>query len=831
MTSANPELQLAEEFVRDTGCNLFLTGKAGTGKTTFLHGVKDTAGKRLIITAPTGVAAINAGGVTLHSFFQLPFGPFLPGREEENRRHRFTSQKINIIKSLDLLVIDEISMVRADLLDGVDSVLRRHRRSELPFGGVQLLLIGDLHQLPPVVKDEEWRLLQQSYDSPYFFSSNALQRSELLTIELKKIYRQEDDRFIAILNQVRNNQLDQTALQTLNDRYRPLLSDDELRGAITLCSHNSGAETINRSRLAGLGGRVYRFSAEVEGEFPEQAYPTEASLELKEGAQVMFVRNDPSPEKRYFNGRIGRLTGIAGETIRVRCSEDDEDITVDPATWENTEYRLDQESMTIAENRIGSFRQYPLKLAWAITIHKSQGLTFDRAIIDAQAAFAHGQVYVALSRCRSLDGMLLSSPLAARAIRCDPTIRRFFAQDRQPPDASLLAKAKIGYQQQLILDCFDFSRLRSLLNRLLFVVRSSSGLLTLTGSLLPGPLQEQIETEICRVGDNFRQQLQGLFPAEELPGENVLIRERLGKASSYFSEKLTSACGDAVVNLTVETDNQEIRKKATAALKLLRQEWAVKLAGVRSSAEGFSPFRYNLALATAMIDHQGGTSRKHSPAAPSYSEADVGHPELFQALKAWRTSTAARENLAPFQVLHQKTLVQIAVNLPDNMPAMKKIRGVGPRLAERYGEELLAVVRDYRAAHHISEVVLPPAPASEPAAPKTPPASADGLASRLASLTLFDQGRTIKEIASSRGLTTATVEKHLADCIEQGEVEVDRLLAPERQKEIEKHLQPGGPSRRIAEIRQALGGDYGYGEIHFAQAHQRFKERHDPSAE
>ena len=830
MIPANPELQLAEEFVRNTGCNIFLTGKAGTGKTTFLHGVKATAGKRLIITAPTGVAAINAGGVTLHSFFQLPFGPFLPGRDEESRRHRFTSQKINIIKSLDLLVIDEISMVRADLLDGVDSVLRHHRRNELPFGGVQLLLIGDLHQLAPVVKDEEWRLLQHSYDSPYFFSSNALRRSELLTIELKKIYRQEDDRFIAILNQVRNNQLDQVTLQTLNDRYRPLLSDDELRDAITLCSHNSGAETINRTRLAALGGRVYRFSAEVEGEFPEQAYPTEASLELKEGAQVMFVRNDPSPEKRYFNGRIGKVTGIVGETIRVCCSEDDEDITVDPATWENNEYRLDQESMTIAENRIGSFRQYPLKLAWAITIHKSQGLTFDRAIIDAQAAFAHGQVYVALSRCRSLDGMLLSSPLAARAIRFDPTIRRFFAQDRQIPDAALLAKATIGYQQQLILDCFDFGRLRSLLNRLQFVVRSNSGLLTVTGSLLPGPLQEQTETEICRVGDNFRQQLQGLFPEEELPGENPLVKERLGKASTYFAEKLTSASGDAVLNLTVETDNQEIRKKATAALKLLRQEWAVKLAGVRSCAEGFSPFRYNLALATAMID-QGGTSRKNTPAAPSYSEADVGHPELFQALKEWRTSTAARENLAPFQVLHQKTLVQIAVNLPDNMPAVKKIRGIGPRLAERYGEELLAVVRDYRAAHQISEVVLPPATASEPAVLQTPAASSDGLASRLVSLALFDQGQTIKEIASSRGLTTATVEKHLADCIEKGEVEVGRLLAPERQKEIEKHLQPGRPSRRIAEIRQALGGDYGYGEIHFALAHQRFKERHAPSVE
>ena len=271
---ANPELQLADEFVRDTGCNIFLTGKAGTGKTTFLHNLKKKSPKRMIVTAPTGVAAINAGGVTLHSFFQMPFGPFVPG-SETTARHRFSKEKINIIKSLDLLVIDEISMVRADLLDGVDAVLRRYRRSSLPFGGVQLLLIGDLHQLSPVVKDADWRILQQYYDSPYFFSSNTLRQTELITIELQHIYRQEDDHFIGLLNRVRDNNLDQETLSSLNTRHLPGFADADQKaeGYITLCTHNSNADAINASRLQKLAQKTHRFDAEIEGEFPGTFLP------------------------------------------------------------------------------------------------------------------------------------------------------------------------------------------------------------------------------------------------------------------------------------------------------------------------------------------------------------------------------------------------------------------------------------------------------------------------------------------------------------------------------------------------------------------------------
>ncbi len=452
-TLSDPELQLAHDFVENTDRNIFLTGKAGTGKTTFLHNLKKITHKRMIVTAPTGVAAINAGGVTLHSFFQLPFGPFVPGSEAYGRhdRHRFSREKINIVKSLNLLVIDEISMVRADLLDGVDGVLRRYRRSDLPFGGVQLLMIGDLQQLSPVVKEEDWAILREFYDSMYFFASRALSLSDLVVIELKHIYRQSDNRFIELLNRVRDNRLDQASLRELNSRYRKDFRPGDNEGYITLSTHNRSADAINESRLAGLPEKPRSFYAEVDGDFPEYLYPTSPELILKKGAQVMFVKNDPSPEKLYFNGKIGRITRIADRLVSVKCPGDDGEITVEPAIWENIKYRIEPATREI---------QLPLKLAWAITIHKSQGLTFDRAVIDAGAAFVHGQVYVALSRCKTFEGLVLSSPIPAHAIKTDGAVSQFISQTSLTPSSGeKLQTAKILYQQRLITECFDFTAL------------------------------------------------------------------------------------------------------------------------------------------------------------------------------------------------------------------------------------------------------------------------------------------------------------------------------------------------------------------------------------
>ncbi|NQU64616.1 MAG: AAA family ATPase, partial [SAR324 cluster bacterium] len=425
----NPELQLAEQFVEQTASHLFLTGKAGTGKTTFLKNLQLKSAKNMIVTAPTGVSAINAGGVTLHSFFQLPLGPYVPGSEIHDQggrsKFRFSKQKREILNRLDLLVIDEISMVRADILDAVDAVLRRYRAIDEPFGGIQLLMIGDLHQLPPVVKPVDWDLLRPYYDTAYFFSSLALRKTGFTTIELKQVYRQSDPRFIHILNQLRDNRLDEQALVELGNRYLKGFTPEAGQGFITLTTHNAGATRLNISQLKALDGEVRSYSAEISGEFPENIYPAPSSLDLKKGAQVMFLRNETSLDRTYFNGKIGLVQQLSHDAIDVICPGETGAIRVQPVEWENIRYRLHPEKKKVEEEIIGTFKQYPLKLAWAITIHKSQGLTFDQAIIDAEDAFVHGQAYVALSRCRSLDGVVLSSPLSAYGIKPDQALLSF----------------------------------------------------------------------------------------------------------------------------------------------------------------------------------------------------------------------------------------------------------------------------------------------------------------------------------------------------------------------------------------------------------------------
>ena len=457
---SNPQLELAYDFLEYTGVNVFLTGKAGTGKTTFLRELKRRSPKRMIVVAPTGVAAINAGGVTIHSFFQLPFGPYVPGSSDTVERgeklqytHKFNREKINIIKTIDLLVIDEISMVRADLLDAVDDMLRRYRSKNEPFGGVQLLLIGDLQQLAPVVKEDEWALLKQHYASAFFFHSKALAATRYVAIELKHVYRQQDREFVDLLNRVRENRVDATVLGMLNRRYVPGFKPSDDEGYITLTTHNHQAQRINDVKMAELSTRAYSFKAEVKDNFPTYSYPTEETLVLKQGAQVMFVKNDSSPEKRYYNGKIGKITAINDRSIEVVGKEDGLKIQVTPEEWTNTRYTLDEETREITETVEGTFKQYPLKTAWAITIHKSQGLTFERAIVDANAAFAHGQVYVALSRCKTFEGLVLSSPVTMRSLVSDGAIDEFVREAEQKvPNKEELQQARQSYFRELLLE-------------------------------------------------------------------------------------------------------------------------------------------------------------------------------------------------------------------------------------------------------------------------------------------------------------------------------------------------------------------------------------------
>ena len=431
--SQNRELDIARFIVEKTDSNIFLTGKAGTGKTTFLKDVKKYTKKNHIVLAPTGVAAVNAGAMTIHSFFQFGFGPYVKGISEPEGNYMMRREKRELIKSLELIIIDEISMVRADVLDHINDELQRIRRNSEPFGGVQLLMIGDLQQLPPITPDNELEILKPHYDSMYFFDSKSLRNSDYYCIELKSVYRQTDQRFIDILNRVRTGYVTHSDLDELNSHhvadFRPAQGDNYIQ----LVTHNRMADAINQREMAALSADTFMFDAKVTGTFPEDAFPTSRQLEIKKGAQVMFVKNDP--DKRFINGMLGEVEEVSDDSIRVRLSGKDNIVKVEPTAWENIRYHMNEETHKIESTKIGSFMQYPIKPAWAITIHKSQGLTFDKAVIDAHEAFSPGQAYVALSRCRSLDGMVLSEKLTPRAIITDSIVDEYMNGAVQDIDA------------------------------------------------------------------------------------------------------------------------------------------------------------------------------------------------------------------------------------------------------------------------------------------------------------------------------------------------------------------------------------------------------------
>ena len=430
MERGNFELDVARFIVEKTDMSLFLTGKAGTGKTTFLREVVRYTKKKCIVLAPTGIAAVNAGAMTIHSFFQFGLGPFVQGVIEPKSDFRINKSKLELIRHLQLLIIDEVSMVRADLMDHIDVELRRIRRNSKPFGGVQLLMIGDLQQLPPIAHGGEDELLRQYYKTLYFFSSAALKSMKYSCIELKNVYRQTDRHFIDILNHARNCTLTSQDISDLNARYIPGFSPKPEDGYIRLMTHNRQVDYVNETEMEELDSKPYTFVAAVTGTFPEESYPTADSLTLKKGAQVMFIKNDP--ERRFINGTLGEVKSIDKNSIAVRLAESGAIIDVEPMEWQNIRYQFDEESKEISSKQIGRFKQYPLKAAWAITVHKSQGLTFDKAIIDVHAAFSPGQAYVALSRCRTLDGLVLSSPVSASVFMRDNAVDAYMNYISRP---------------------------------------------------------------------------------------------------------------------------------------------------------------------------------------------------------------------------------------------------------------------------------------------------------------------------------------------------------------------------------------------------------------
>lgn len=591
--AVNKELNIARRLVEETGANLFLTGKAGTGKTTFLKNLSLRSQKRMIVLAPTGVAAINAGGMTIHSFFQLPFSPYIPGQgfvTEDKKFNRFSKEKRRLITSLDLLVIDEVSMVRPDTLDAIDSILQRLRSNTAPFGGVQLLLIGDLRQLAPVVKPQEWSFLAPHYASPYFFESHALKTAGFYTVELQTIYRQQDQEFISILNEVRDGKATSKTLQSLNKKYLSPSEEEQAGNAICLTTHNRTSDQINLMHLAALEGEVYSYEAVITGKFPEFSYPADFILNLKLGARVMFIKNDTGIERRYYNGLIGTVTELTSKHVVV--TPDDSElapIEIGIVEWDNISYKINEETKKIEEIVEGSFWQIPLRLAWAITIHKSQGLTFDKAIIDANQSFAPGQLYVALSRCRTLQGMYLKSQLTNEAVIVDPTVNSFIEYaSGTAPDEERMALLRDEFFRKQLAELFDFVPMKFAFEDFARAVKEyiAPTFPFLYDRYKNGELY--LQQKILEVGNRFN----ATYTTSRLDSEHTLsneaFRQKIAGGCRYFldcMEKFTDLLNSTPMNL----DNQEYQRRVDNAVELLRFHIIIKrklLEGIKE--EGFS---------------------------------------------------------------------------------------------------------------------------------------------------------------------------------------------------------------------------------------------------
>ena len=791
----NEKLEMLNRFVQNTDVHIFLTGKAGTGKTTFLRNLADNTHKRMVVVAPTGVAAINAGGVTIHSFFQLPFGPIVPEAfNGQQQIAKLNKTKLKIMRSLDLLVIDEISMVRADLLDAIDAVLRKVRHSSAAFGGVQLLMIGDIQQLAPVARQNEWELLQPYYKSVYFFDSHVLQSNPYICIELDHIYRQNDKDFINILNQVRNNRLDKHNMQLLNQRCRPDFNPNDKDGYITLTTHNSQADEINDEKLKSLKSKTLTFKAEITGIFPENAYPTKEDLELKVGAQVMFVKNDPSQEKQYYNGKIGKIVSYdKDEGVVVQC--DDDTINVTPVKWQNFEYTLNEETNEIEEKEIGSFTQIPLKTAWAITIHKSQGLTFKKVILNAEMAFAHGQVYVALSRCTSLEGLVLKSKIQNNVLFNDNTINSFVNKiSSLEPDNELLANEERNFIRLMILDLFSFNNIETQMNRLAKIIRENDNIFekeTVTKIL---DKRKLFREDIIDVALKFARQVETIFANPDI--DFNFLQERIKKASNYFFEKLNDL--ENIGEFINETDNKAVNLSIKTVLDMIKEILYVKTACLNLTKNGFDVEKYLEMKNKKTVESENlkSTKLKSKP-------ADDKDRPLMKALMKWREEKSFELDKPENQILPKTVLMRIVDKKPVSLKELKKITNFGSTRTKSFGADIINTVldflgfkkQDFNDKESIKEMIL------SNSAAKT--------------MELLDEGFSIDEIIKERNLSRSTIENHIIEIVKKGFYPASDFVDESHLEIISEYFEETNDTS-LSAARDVLGEEYSFFELKLA---------------
>lgn len=801
----NNKLDLAWDFVNSTNRNVFLTGKAGTGKTTFLHKLKTYSKKRMVIVAPTGVAAINAKGVTIHSFFQIPFGPILPNTKLSSStgfNRKFSKTKINIIKSLDLLVIDEISMVRADLLDAIDKTLRRFKNRNLVFGGVQLLMIGDLQQLSPVIKEHEWRLLSPFYKNAFFFSSQSYLQCDAVIIELTHIYRQTNPVFIQILNEIRNNQLSIVSADELNKRYQPNFIPNENDGYISLTTHNSKASQTNIAELDKLKGKSRTYNAVIKGDFPKHSYPNEDQLMLKVGAQVMFIKNDSSSEKLYFNGKIGKVILLEKDEVVVKCPDDDFNIITKPEVWENIKYTVNSETKAISEDKIGSYTQIPLRLAWSITIHKSQGLTFEKAIIDADGAFAHGQTYVALSRCKSLGGLVLKNKITPNQIISDSNVITFNTDaEANQPNTEILIESKRAFQLDLISEIFNFYEFLYPIGRILDIFYKNRG--SIEGNIeIPLTTIKDSVTNFLKVSTSFNFQLRSIGDALDTPESNLSLQDRFVKAITYFNNQTKSKIETTLKVFSFTTDNKALENDINKLYDTLEELLLTKLLYFEGLKNNFNVQKFLELRAKSIF------IGKEKPKKQRKSVLDgTSNVELFELLRELRNQIAKRENLIHFQVFTQKSLYAMCEILPTSKRELKEIHGMGKTRIEKYGSEILQVIISYCEENNIDSTNN--ISIFEESIPKPKRKKGD---TKKTSLDLFKAGKSIEQIALERELNSNTIFGHLASFIATGEVKITDLMSKTNYSELKKII-PTKTFDNLSDLKHQIDDKYTYGEI------------------